>query len=512
MDSLTLKKIIAVRLGRASCSDTLAATGEAPTASLRSVEANLESKISKKQCKCPSSPSTNAVHRVGAHRVNGIDVGIRDEEYEQDIEDLQAALAFRNASSAFLVGEAEVVGDEDTADSDSNQPDSDCNLSTRSSRSLELVEARVLHEEEKLPSMQSPLCVRTCACLSLVVVTVAALTLSGVISIEDDTNQLAVAPNEAVPDPTPLSPFQEDLPLYLLKHIQDPHSPYSKANQWILQDPWLETYPQERQRQRFHMVSLYYALNGPDWTQNENWLDYEVSECEWFSQEHPDHNIYDDYPVCDDNSSLLKLNLAENNLRGELHEILQFIPTLRVWNMANNAIEGPYPISAQIPDIDVLIMSNNKFGPRLVMNGEVHIRNCRVLIIDDNNVMGHYGAFFKETKLLEHLNLSRNHFTGPITSNLGSCTKLKSLLMSDNEYEGSMPSELGALTDLETMDCSRNSLITGTLPTELGLLTKLAFLDITETEITGDVPLALCERSRDGTLVLKADCSVINCC
>ena len=136
-------------------------------------------------------------------------------------------------------------------------------------------------------------------------------------------------------------PFQDDLPIAMVNSIEDPTHPHSFANTWIWQDPHKESYSRQRQIQRFHLASFYYITGGDNWFRNDDWLSYDVPECEWFSQ-HQNQSIphYEDYPICDEDGNLLVLNLASNNLKGSFPMVTNFIDTLRTYDISNNSIRS----------------------------------------------------------------------------------------------------------------------------------------------------------------------------
>ncbi|CAB9531202.1 STYKc [Seminavis robusta] len=94
---------------------------------------------------------------------------------------------------------------------------------------------------------------------------------------------------------------------------------------------------------------------------------------------------------------------------------------------------------------------------------------------------------------------------------MGACKSLVHY-SSKCDHVGPIPSELGLLSSLQSFDIEGNSRMTGTIPSELGLLTSLSSLDLAGTSITGPIPLSLCDRAVDGTLQIKANCSLVQCC
>lgn len=76
-------------------------------------------------------------------------------------------------------------------------------------------------------------------------------------------------------------PFRDDLSSATKAAIQEnPWGSQYKANAWIWNDPRLQEDSDERQMQRFAQANVYYATDGDNWFRNDDWLSYQVSECD----------------------------------------------------------------------------------------------------------------------------------------------------------------------------------------------------------------------------------------
>lgn len=119
------------------------------------------------------------------------------------------------------------------------------------------------------------------------------------------------------------------LPDYTLGAMEDPDSPQSLAYRFLVEDPSISTYSEERIRQRFALVSFFRATGGEEWTSSANWVTYS-DECTWWSQRtygvEDDEEIYEgfDSNPCSDrqNSSdasetYQQLWLWQNGLQGK---------------------------------------------------------------------------------------------------------------------------------------------------------------------------------------------------
>jgi hypothetical protein len=73
--------------------------------------------------------------------------------------------------------------------------------------------------------------------------------------------------------------------------------------------------------------------------------------------------------------------------------------------------------------------------------------------------------------------LDNNQLTGSIPPEIGSLTKLNTLILDHNQLTGSIPAEIGNLTNLSNLYLCSNQL-TGAIPGEINNLSKLACLDL----------------------------------
>ena len=88
---------------------------------------------------------------------------------------------------------------------------------------------------------------------------------------------------------------------------------------------------------------------------------------------------------------------------------------------------------------------------------------------------------------LESIILGSCRLTGPIPSELGNLTNLKTLSFWDNKLTGAIPPELGNLSNLEFLSFPYNQL-TGPIPSELGSLSNLEMLHLIDNQLTGPIP------------------------
>ena len=133
------------------------------------------------------------------------------------------------------------------------------------------------------------------------------------------------------------------------------------------------------------------------------------------------------------------------------------------------------------------------------------------LLLYHNYFNGHIDSLFTLDNLA-FLYLGINHFSGPISTSIGSLThSLKSLDLEINCITGSLPLELFNLSLLELLSFGRNSIsgtlpslikqltnltdmygyfnfLEGTLPSEITTLTKMGYLFLDSNKFSGIIP------------------------
>lgn len=162
--------------------------------------------------------------------------------------------------------------------------------------------------------------------------------------------------------------------------------------------------------QRFALATIYFALGGDTWIENDSWLSTVVPLCEWTGVS------------CGDDSTLVRtVDLSSNGLSGTLPDELNLLKALRVLNISGNSIGGSLPPGFfNLFKLEEINLSGN------LLTGSLP------------EEYGNDGSF----ESLKTLNVCSNKITGTIPSTLGSIRNLKSLKLGHNLFTGELPEEI----------------------------------------------------------------------
>ncbi|XP_057988943.1 MDIS1-interacting receptor like kinase 2-like [Hevea brasiliensis] len=136
-------------------------------------------------------------------------------------------------------------------------------------------------------------------------------------------------------------------------------------------------------------------------------------------------------------------------------------------------------------------LTRNKFSGQIssIWKWRSQIEAIRVA---GNNITGVIPPEIGNFKQPRELDLSSNHISGKIPNELGESTSLLELALNQNQLSGAIPSELGSLINLEYMDLSTNRL-SEPIPEDTGDLVKLHYLNLSHNKLNKAIPKQLGE-------------------
>lgn len=247
--------------------------------------------------------------------------------------------------------------------------------------------------------------------------------------------------------------------------VSDPNSPQAAAFRWLAADPSTNSYTSTRILERYALATLYESTQGHRWTNNTNWMSYEVTECEWVMIS------------CNELQRVEKVMMKENNLQGRLPgELFHHLSYMYELDMSENTLSGTL---------------SKDLGGSLAW-----------IRLQNNDLSGELSSdSFSNLHKLRSLHLYRNAFQGPLPD-IWHLEDLQVLRLSENLLSGSLSPGIGALLNLEALWLHNNSL-TGSIPSELGSLHRLDYLILRFNHFSGSIPSELGELTKMGKLGLK---------
>ncbi|MEZ4993446.1 MAG: HYR domain-containing protein [Saprospiraceae bacterium] len=230
------------------------------------------------------------------------------------------------------------------------------------------------------------------------------------------------------------------------------------------------------------LMSVYNALDGPNWTNQTNWGNTgdNCDPCTW-------------YGVNCLNERVVSLDLMANNLSGVLPSVID-LPELVALELKDNDISGSLPNLNHLPKMVYLNVSKNRLSGSIPNFS--HSPDLGYLYLYENQLSGEIPDFSHIPKL-SYLYLYSNNLSGEIP-NFSNTPSLSYLKLQDNQLSGAIP-DFSDLTLLYYLDISNNQL-TGYLPGFNNML-NLRYLLLANNHLKGCYPAAwfnyrlrLCER------------------
>ncbi len=222
------------------------------------------------------------------------------------------------------------------------------------------------------------------------------------------------------------------------------------------------------------LETLYYATDGPNWKRNDSWLTNEPLGT-WHGVE------------ADTTGVVLRLDLPENGLAGEIPAEIGRFSALRVLDLGDNALRGSIPSDlGGLASLRHLLIGGNR------LQGEIpaelgNLAALRQLVLEGNQLQGPIPAELGNLANLRTFDLSSNRLTSSIPSGLGRLSALTGLGLANNRLSGPIPAELGSLANLGWLSLWGNDL-SGPVPAELGGLRNVSALWLSGNELTGPIP------------------------
>ncbi|KAK7368780.1 hypothetical protein VNO80_10810 [Phaseolus coccineus] len=166
-----------------------------------------------------------------------------------------------------------------------------------------------------------------------------------------------------------------------------------------------------------------------------SWDPHIITPCTWF------------HVTCNDESSVIRLDLGNANLSGQLGPELGQLPNLEYLELYNNNITGEIP---------------NVLG---------NLTNLQTLDLYSNNITGQIPEELAKLKKLRNLRLNKNSLSGKIPVGLTTIDTLQVLDLSYNNLTGNVPIN-GSFSSLTPISFDSNPFLKQTTPTSPRVIQK----------------------------------------
>ena len=285
--------------------------------------------------------------------------------------------------------------------------------------------------------------------------------------------------NRALYGPLPPSLTSLDLEKLLLAGTQLCTPPDIELQVWIAGIPRRNgaNNCNETRRDFYALTGLYDSTNGPDWTNQSNWLS-SAPLGSWYGVS------------VDAEGRVTELSLNDNNLSGSIPSVIGQLDALQFLDFYGNQLSGGIPLElGELRDLTYLDLRLNQFTGSIPPElGQ--LQNLTYLGLWGNKLTGSIPTDLGQLRNLTNLELGSNQLTGGIPADLGQLRNLFNLGLGSNQLTGGIPADLGQLHELRILNLAQNQL-TGQIPVELGQLHSLTELSISLNSLTGNVPGAL---------------------
>ncbi|KAK2457971.1 receptor protein EIX2 [Trifolium repens] len=184
---------------------------------------------------------------------------------------------------------------------------------------------------------------------------------------------------------------------------------------------------------------------------------------------------------------LIILSLRSNNFNGSLPSNLCYLRQLQVFDLSLNSLSGRIPTCVN----NFTSMTKNSTSLK-DHSYTIDFADGYIPISYDFDISlfwkGVDRPFKNADKFLKTIDLSSNHLTGVIPTEIEYLSGLVSLNLSKNNLSGEIISNIGNFKSLEFLDLSRNHL-SGKIPSNLANIDRLTMLNLSSNQLYGKIPI-----------------------
>ena len=252
-------------------------------------------------------------------------------------------------------------------------------------------------------------------------------------------------------------------------------------------------------KERIALIKIYKALNGDNWSNNDNWCsnipidewegvyangDMEVYRL-WLSH---DAYVEGEIPEClGDLIYLDNISFEYTNVRGKLPERIGNLTNLKRITISNCKLEGTIPESIKECDqLEYIDISNNNFEGK-IPESFFHCENISRLMLNENKFSVFEINEMPTCEKLVYISISDNNIHSNIPENLFLISSLESFYASNNMITGEIPDTFSKALNLRVAELNNNK-IEGNLPSNISEKSKLSNLNLRNNNLRGGIP------------------------
>lgn len=277
------------------------------------------------------------------------------------------------------------------------------------------------------------------------------------------------------------------------KLLKDESAAQGKAFQWVYQAELKSSISSSvhQLRQRYALMTLYFATNPDKWEKKDGWESNDYFECIW-------HGIEQCRALEDGTHEVVAIDLCKHiSISAGWSHVFLVVSLLTFNPSASNSLNGALPPEiCLLESLEELELSDNS------MNGSlpsclVNLVNLRILSLAHNSFTGLLPRGILTLPNIGYVDLESNKLTGSL----------------DRLFEGDGSSSTGS--SLRSFIANDNH-ITGDVPQEFSVFDLLTSLILTGNDIEGEINDAtrICKSVRNGSFLsdtFDVDCDKVLC-
>ncbi|GAA0167709.1 transmembrane signal receptor [Lithospermum erythrorhizon] len=186
--------------------------------------------------------------------------------------------------------------------------------------------------------------------------------------------------------------------------------------------------------------------------------------------------------------NLTLLDVSYNNFSGEIPSSFGYsLPKIQVLNLEGCLFNGSVPkFLSNFTDLKELKLGANPFKPSFLPSDIVGLKKLKILHAQQANLIGKIPDSFGDLHCLEDVDFSTNNLTGNVPSTIGNLKNVEQIELYQNSLSGELPDTFSGLRKLRMLDASQNTL-SGKIPESLAAL-HLESLNLNDNFLEGEIP------------------------